>query len=122
MLLPKRRLETCIETHPRPLLLEGRAEVPSNKRGFRGVYTVFQKALAGSSLQLEPEGLYISWRCDCSTGYRLFKLRGSGCKPEPAREPSPDGDCGCMTAHAPDRQQELAPTKNIETPVRKRQS
>ena len=44
MLLPRRRLETSIETHPRPLLLEGRAEVPSNKRGFRGVYIVFQKA------------------------------------------------------------------------------
>ncbi len=43
MLLPRRRLETRIETHPRPLLLEGRVEVPSNKRGFRGVYTVIQK-------------------------------------------------------------------------------
>ena len=31
------------KTHPRPLFLEGRAEVPSKKRGFRGVYNVFQK-------------------------------------------------------------------------------
>ena|GEM_PF-2344499 len=44
MLLPMCRLETSIETHPQPLLLEGREEVPSNKRGFRGVYIVFQKA------------------------------------------------------------------------------
>ena len=43
MFLPRLCLETSIETHPQPLLLEGRAEVPSNKRGFRGVYTVFQK-------------------------------------------------------------------------------
>jgi len=40
---------------------------------------------AGSSLQLEPGGLCISGRCDCSTGYCLFKLQGSGCKPEPAK-------------------------------------
>jgi len=26
------------ETHPRPLFLEGRAKVPSSKRGFRGVF------------------------------------------------------------------------------------
>ncbi len=44
MLLPKFRLETRIETHPRPLLIEGGLEVPSIKRGFRGVYTAFQKA------------------------------------------------------------------------------
>ncbi len=44
MLLLKLRLEARIETHPRPLLIEGRFEVPSKKRGFRGVYTVFQKA------------------------------------------------------------------------------
>ena len=30
------------KTHPRPLFLEGRAEAPSKKRGFRGVYNVFQ--------------------------------------------------------------------------------
>jgi len=40
---------------------------------------------AGSSLQLEPGGLCVSGRCDYSTGYRLSKLQGSGCKPEPAR-------------------------------------
>jgi len=34
---------------------------------------------------LEPGGLCISRRCDCSIGYRLLKLQGSGCKPEPAR-------------------------------------
>jgi len=44
MLLLKLRLEASIEKHPRPLLVEGRFEVPSKKRGFRGVYTVFQKA------------------------------------------------------------------------------
>jgi len=44
MLLLKLRLEASIETHPRPLFLEGRFEVPSKKRGYRGVYTVFQKA------------------------------------------------------------------------------
>jgi len=41
-------------------------------------------AFAGSSLQLEPGGLCISGRCGGSTGYRLFKLQGLGCKPEPA--------------------------------------
>ncbi len=44
MLLLKLRLEASIETHPQPLLIEGRFEVPSKKRGFRGVYKVFQKA------------------------------------------------------------------------------
>jgi len=43
-----------------------------------------QACHAGSSLQLEPEGLCVSGRCDCSTGYRLLKPQGSGCKPEPA--------------------------------------
>jgi len=41
-------------------------------------------AFAGSSLKLEPEGLCISGRCDCSTGYRLLKPQGSDCKSEPA--------------------------------------
>jgi len=41
MLLLQLRLEARIETHPRPLLIEGRLEVPSKKRGFRGgVYGV----------------------------------------------------------------------------------
>ena len=44
-----------------------------------------KKHFAGSSLQLEPGGLCISGRCDCSTGYCLLKLQGSGCKPKPAR-------------------------------------
>ncbi len=43
MLLLQLRLKVRIETHPRPLLIEGRFEVPSKKRGFRGVCTVFQK-------------------------------------------------------------------------------
>ncbi len=43
MLIPKLRLGTSIETHPQPLLIEGRFEIPSKKRGFRGVYNVFQK-------------------------------------------------------------------------------
>ena len=37
MLIPKHRLETSIETHTSPLLIEGRFEVPSKKRGFRGI-------------------------------------------------------------------------------------
>ncbi len=36
MLLLKLRLEASIETHPRPLLIEGRFEVPSKKRGYKG--------------------------------------------------------------------------------------
>ncbi len=43
MLIPKHRLETSIETHTQPLLIEERFEVPSKKRGFRGVYNLFQK-------------------------------------------------------------------------------
>ena len=43
MLITKLRLETSIETHPRPLLIKGRFEVPSKKRGLRGVYMVFKK-------------------------------------------------------------------------------
>ncbi len=33
-----------------------------------------------------PGGLCVFGRCDCSTEYRLFKLQGSGYKPEPAGE------------------------------------
>jgi len=41
MFLLQLSLEARIETHPRPLLIEGRVEVPSIKRGFRGgVYGV----------------------------------------------------------------------------------
>ncbi len=47
--------------------------------------TRYRPPRAGSSLQLEPEGLCISGRCDCSTGYRLPKPQGSGYKPEPAK-------------------------------------
>jgi len=56
---------------------------------------------AGSSLQLEPEGLCISGRRDCSIGYRLLKPQGSDCKSEPATAPArlvgavSDGDWGC---------------------------
>jgi hypothetical protein len=52
MHFPKLRLEAGIETHPQPLFLEGRVEVPSKKRGLRGVYTVFQKTKLSQKLQL----------------------------------------------------------------------
>ncbi|GEM_PF-5303574 len=39
---------------------------------------------AGSSLQLEPEGLCVSGRCDCSIGYCSLKPQGSDYKCEPA--------------------------------------
>jgi len=42
MLIPKLRFGTSIEPPP-SLLIEGRIEVPSKKRGFRGVYNAFQK-------------------------------------------------------------------------------
>jgi len=40
MFILKYRLKARIETHPRPLFLEGRLEVPSKKRGFRHVYGI----------------------------------------------------------------------------------
>jgi|GEM_PF-3519523 len=43
IVIPKLRLGTRTETHPRPLLIEGRFEVPSKKRGFKGCVCCFQK-------------------------------------------------------------------------------
>ena len=64
---------------------------------------------AGSSLQLEPEGLCISGRCDCSTGYRLLKPQGSDCKSEPADGESPRHEPAAENMMCDEKERHLPP-------------
>ncbi len=55
------RLEARTETHPQPLLIEGRFEVPSKKRGFKGcVYCVLKNKIVTELLPFLPSQLWFS--------------------------------------------------------------